>query len=118
MSKCYLLIFLFVLIGCGGAGDNTAESKDSLKYSMLFTTLSSAESGINFTNTITETEDFNLFNYEYIYNGGGVAVGDINNDGLTDIYFTGNQVSDKLYLNKGDMKFEDITEKAIGEKAK
>lgn len=107
---------VFFSCSSNGGGENV-ESTDSTKFSMSFTTLTVAETGIDFSNNITESDSFNFFNYEYIYNGGGVAVGDINNDGLTDIYFTGNQVSDKLYLNKGEMKFEDITEKAIGAKA-
>src|SRR5688500_5280415 len=76
-----------------------------------FTDVSEA-SGINFANNITETESQNIFTYDYIYNGAGVAVGDINNDGLPDIFFTANQLPDKLYLNKGDLKFEDVTEAA------
>ena len=116
--KIYIYSILIVgLFGCGGSGLNENLTTDSLSYSMSFTTLSAAETNIQFTNSITETESFNIFNYEYMYNGGGVAVGDVNNDGLTDIYFTGNQVSDKLYLNKGNLKFEDITQKAIGAKA-
>lgn len=83
----------------------------------LFTILPSSQTGVKFENTIRENEDFNLIDYYYVYNGGGVSVGDINNDGLPDLYFTGNQVSDKLYLNKGKsenggLHFEDITEKA------
>jgi hypothetical protein len=108
-----LSVFLF---SCSGNSDDST-TQDSTKHSISFTTLSPSESGIDFTNTITEYDSFNLFNYEYIYNGGGVAAGDINNDGLTDLYFTGNQVSDKLYLNKGNLKFEDITQTAIGAKA-
>ena len=69
-------------------------------------------SGIQFTNTVTDEKDNNIFKYRNFYNGGGVGIGDINNDGLQDIYFTGNMVSGKLYLNKGNMKFEDITQKA------
>jgi enediyne biosynthesis protein E4 len=117
MRQSAIACFLFFLISCSGEAEKKETNQDSLAHAITFTTLSANESGINFTNTITETTDFNLFNYEYIYNGGGVAAGDINNDGLCDIYFTGNQVSDKLYLNKGGMKFEDITMSAIGEKA-
>lgn len=78
----------------------------------LFTPLPSDYTGITFTNTIVETSNFNIFTYEYMYNGAGVAIGDINNDGLSDIFFTGNLVSNKLYLNKGNLKFEDIGQKA------
>lgn len=78
----------------------------------LFKSLSSNHTSVDFSNDIEETEDFNILEYLYMYNGGGVSVGDINNDGLTDIYFTANQKSNKLYLNKGNLKFEDITEEA------
>ena len=78
----------------------------------LFSLLSSEKTNITFSNTLSETVDFNILNYLYYYNGGGVAVGDINNDGLEDLYFSGNQTSNKLYLNKGNLQFEDITEAA------
>jgi hypothetical protein len=78
----------------------------------LFREVSSAHSGIHFTNEIKETDSQNVLNYEYMYNGGGVGIGDFNNDGLPDIYFTGNQGGNKLYINKGHMKFEDVTEAA------
>jgi enediyne biosynthesis protein E4 len=78
----------------------------------LFTLLDSKQTGIDFQNTITESDSLNIFNSEFLYNGGGVGVGDINGDGLQDLFFTGNQVPNKLYLNKGNLKFEDITEKA------
>ena len=68
--------------------------------------------GVEFQNNLTYTEDFNPYTYRNFYNGGGVAIGDINNDGLLDIYFTGNIVDNRLYLNKGNWQFEDITEKA------
>ncbi|WP_373514345.1 VCBS repeat-containing protein [Persicitalea sp.] len=81
----------------------------------LFSTLSSTESGVDFKNTVVENDTFNLVDYYYVYNGGGVAVGDINNDDLPDLYFTGNQVADRLYLNvtksgAAHPQFKDITE--------
>ena len=68
--------------------------------------------GVKFTNHLTYTEDFNPYTYRNFYNGAGVAIGDINNDGLNDIYFSGNQTENKLFLNKGNLVFEDITGKA------
>jgi hypothetical protein len=70
------------------------------------------DTGIVFENKVTPTEDFNIIDYLYFYNGGGVAIGDINGDDLPDLYFSGNQVKNKLYLNKGNLKFEDITKQA------
>ncbi len=76
----------------------------------LFSKISASETGINFENKISESDSLNIFTFEYIYNGGGVGVGDFNNDGLQDLFFAGNMVSSKLYLNKGNFKFSDITE--------
>lgn len=78
----------------------------------LFENPSSKSTGLAFTNTLTESDSLNILDYLYFYNGGGVAVGDINNDGLPDIYLSGNQIKNKLYLNKGNLKFEDITQTA------
>ncbi|MEO6286180.1 MAG: VCBS repeat-containing protein [Dyadobacter sp.] len=78
----------------------------------LFKELDASETGIDFINKVEDREDINIFNYRNFYNGGGVAIGDINNDGLPDIYFTANMGDNKLYLNKGNWKFEDITTKA------
>lgn len=83
-----------------------------VKKTTLFIEVSNDRSNIHFSNNIIEDPTANAFYYEYIYNGGGVGVGDVNNDGLEDIYFTSNFESNKLYLNKGDLEFEDITEKS------
>src|ERR1044071_5501187 len=79
------------------------------KRSTLFQLVPSDQSGIEFNNTVPETDTFNILTYEYIYNGGGVGIGDFNNDGLKDIFFAGNLVSNKLYLNKGNFEFSDVT---------
>jgi len=80
------------------------------KKSERFELISSNQSGIKFSNTIIENDsNMNVLRFEYIYNGAGVGVGDFNNDGLTDVFFAGNQVSCRLYLNQGDFKFKDIT---------
>ncbi len=78
----------------------------------LFTKISSEQSGIKFVNTVKNTKDINILTYRNYYNGGGTAIGDINNDGLSDVFFTANMGENKLYLNKGNMKFEDISAKA------
>jgi enediyne biosynthesis protein E4 len=97
MKKNYFwLIVLVALFSCG-------------KKKTLFVQLESQETGIEFNNTITEHDTFNILNSEFIYNGGGVAAGDFNGDGLSDLFFTGNQVENKLYLNKGNLHFSDIT---------
>ena len=80
--------------------------------SHLFTLLDESTTGINFKNTLFEDGPLNVANYIYFYNGGGVAIGDINNDGLQDILFTGNMVRNRLFLNKGNFHFEDITAKS------
>src|SRR5688572_15389 len=98
-----VFFLLFIVYSCF-----TGCSSPSLQQ---FTDVSAC-SGIHFSNQITETEDQNIFTYEYMYNGAGVAVGDVNNDGLQDIFFTANQLPDQLYLNKGNLQFEDITKPA------
>jgi enediyne biosynthesis protein E4 len=82
------------------------------KEKTLFALLDSNQTGIYFNNQITENDTLNILHSEFIYNGGGVAVGDLNGDGLQDLFFTGNQVQNKLYLNKGNLAFEDVTVKA------
>jgi hypothetical protein len=112
---------LFVLLGtsaCSEQGTKSTEEKTSVDAAPtsppLFTLLSPQDTRVDFSNTLTEGLNTNVMAYEYFYNGGGVAVGDVNNDGWEDIYFTGNMVSNKLYLNKGitPLQFEDVTEAA------
>jgi len=94
-------------ISCVGLLFSCAKTEDT-----LFESLPSSVTGIDFVNRSLERKDFNIFNYRNFYNGGGVAIGDINNDGLSDIFVTSNFEDNKLYLNKGKMTFEDITTKA------
>ncbi|WP_416381005.1 VCBS repeat-containing protein [Hymenobacter sp. GOD-10R] len=97
--------FLCLLLFSSAAIDSNAQQP-------LFNLLSPKETGISFTNEVSETEALNILSYEYFYNGGGVAVGDINNDGLSDIMFTGNMRPNRLYLNLGNFEFKDITNQA------
>jgi len=108
MKRLSLLLIIVAIFGCS---ETSVKKKVSTEKS-LFTSIPSSQTKINFINTVTETFDFNGLNYSYTYNGGGVAVGDVNNDELQDIYFVSNQQSNKLYINKGDFVFEDVTTKS------
>ncbi|NBA88677.1 RNA-binding protein [Emticicia sp. CRIBPO] len=90
-----LIFFVFIFFSC--------------KEKTLFQKLTTEETGVSFTNNIVENDTMNIIKFEYIYNGGGVAIADFNSDGLQDLFFSGNQVQNKLYLNKGDFKFEDVS---------
>ena len=82
------------------------------KQNYLFEVLDSSQTGINFNNQLKPSPQFNLFSYMYYYNGAGVGAGDFNKDGLIDLFFAANQSQNKLYINKGNLKFEDVTTKA------
>ena len=105
-----LLISLITLIGCKNDTDYIVEKDDSKIYSS-FEKIESSHSNIDFINKITPSFDnkANLFDYDYFYNGSGVGIADFNNDGLKDIILSANQTNNKIYINKGDLIFEDIT---------
>jgi hypothetical protein len=107
-----LLLTIVSLLGCKNNESRKDSNLTSGNDNQLFTLLGSKSTGIDFVNNVIDGEKFNIFTYRNYYNGAGVAIGDINNDGLPDIYFTANQQKNKLYLNKGNFVFEDITEKA------
>lgn len=113
----FLIASTFIFSNCGNNDTSTIISSEAddvpADTSIAFTQRLAAETGIDFNNHVEEKYETFFDTYAYIYTGGGVAVGDINNDGLQDVYFTGNEVKDKLYLNKGNFKFEDISEKSI-----
>src|SRR6266545_1338004 len=101
MRRLALCAAVLWLAGCGREGGPR-----------LFKQLTPGQTGITFANTITTTDSLNVQTDVYVYNGAGVAIGDIDNDGLPDIFFAGNMVSSRLYLNNGHMRFADITERA------
>lgn len=102
MNKVVIIfLVLFVIVGCN------KQNKE-----LLFKKIPSKNTNVHFINEIKDTKELNILDYLYFYNGGGVTTGDINNDGLPDVYFTSNLSENKLYLNKGNFEFEDITEKA------
>ena len=103
-----LLFTILVCVACFTCSRTENESGNT----RLFKLIPPSKSGVEFSNIIKETLKQNILSYEYFYNGGGVALGDLNNDGLHDIFLTGNQVEDRLYLNKGNMEFQDITKEA------
>ncbi|MDC1284024.1 VCBS repeat-containing protein [Saprospiraceae bacterium] len=100
------VLIVGLMIGCKSDGVNTNTTSST---GPIFSQVSAASSGIDFVNEIIESPERSMGNYENFFSGAGVAVGDINNDGLADIFFTSNDASNRLYLNKGGMQFEDIT---------
>lgn len=113
IKNALLVAFLFLLAACNDDSKlpTVTESKDSTKVK-LFEKVPASKSGVTFNNLLVEDFNYNHIRYDVVYQGAGVATGDINNDGLPDFFITSNMKPDKLYLNKGGMQFEDITEKA------
>ncbi|KAA0993948.1 VCBS repeat-containing protein [Dyadobacter sp. UC 10] len=97
------IVFAWIIFSC---------SREKKLEEYDFDLLTSEKTGIDFSNTLKPTKDFNIFYYMYFYNGGGVGAGDLNNDGLIDLCFTANQGANKIYLNKSELQFEDVTDKA------
>ena len=102
-NKWLLLTALIALIGC---------QNDIQNDTTLFTLLDARYTKVDFSNTLEYNRDFNIYTYRNFYNGGGVALGDINQDGLLDVYFSANMGPNRLFLNRGDFQFEDVTDKA------
>jgi hypothetical protein len=108
VKKSHLILFGLVVLTSSCRENHQQTNTDTT----LFTKMSTAHTGISFSNEIEDKKEFNIFSYRNFYNGGGVAIGDINNDGLPDIFFTANMQKNRLYLNKGDFKFVEITDSA------
>ncbi|HKK12746.1 MAG TPA: CRTAC1 family protein, partial [Flavobacteriaceae bacterium] len=104
IKHVHLIVILVLAFSCAKKEEEASKKQ--------FELLPPETTGIHFSNDLVSTDDFNVYKYRNFYNGGGVAIGDINNDGLEDIYLTSNMNENKLYLNKGNFQFEDITEKA------
>jgi enediyne biosynthesis protein E4 len=107
----YFVLFtnLIVLFSCNNKNEKQEKETYKAPANALFVKLPSAQTGISFSNPVEDDSSYNILTYRNFYNGGGVAAGDINNDGLVDIFFTANLADSKLYLNKGNFQFEDIT---------
>ena len=101
---CFLL-----LCACNNSTEEKNDDASKLTGKELFSLLDSSKTNIDFQNALTEGLNTNILMYEYFYNGGGIAAGDFNSDGLIDLYFTSNMRNNKLYINKSNMKFEHVT---------
>ena len=116
LSRCAFLLLIIginLVSGCKKAEKKLVKNpSDETPKNTLFTLLPPEQTKVNFTNTITESMYGNVLMYQYFYNGGGVALGDVNNDGKQDIYFTGNMTPNRLYLNQGNLQFTEVTEPA------
>jgi hypothetical protein len=106
MQVSRLILCCYLTLSC------TSQKEPLHVQNPLFQLMPSSQTNIDFVNKVTDTKDFNVFKYRNFYNGGGVAIGDVNNDGRPDIFFTSNQGKNRLYINKGNWQFEDVTDKA------
>lgn len=111
-GRIKLMFIVFSMAGCAGSENTSLSEKRLTRAKQPLFTLLDSTSGFFFYNELKETDNLNIFTYEYLYNGGGVAIGDINNDSLPDIFMTGNLFGGRLFLNTGNMKFQQISEQA------
>lgn len=109
---CVLILTICSFLTVQSCLEDKKQSTNLIANKNLFTNLPTQETNINFLNKVSNTPDFNIFSYRNFYNGGGVAIGDLNNDGLADLFFTSNMSSNKLYINEGNLKFKDVTHSA------
>ena len=112
MKTCRVALFVVIYFFFFSCNVPTESAKNPNESEHLFISIPAEQTGISFVNEITDAPDFNVFRYRNFYNGGGVAIGDINNDDLPDIFFTANMKKNRLYLNKGNLHFQDITDSA------
>ena len=119
LAKTLAIVILCLIVSCGDNSPSNANLEDSKATASksnsnvkLFTQMPAEETGVTFENRIIENDEINYFQYQYLYNGGGVAIGDFNNDGLSDLYFSINFGLNRLYLNEGNWKFRDVTQLA------
>lgn len=113
MNRLPFAVCIFLVIALlAGCGNDDKQDSFTPNPEATFQRLPASATGLEFINQLKDVEGFDVFHYRNYYNGGGVGIGDFNNDGLSDVYLTSNMGDNKLFLNKGDLKFEDITEKA------
>lgn len=109
IRKCFLPFLSIMIFWACDNHKQEVKTKEKAQEKPIFTKLAAASTGVDFENRLVENDTLNYFTYPYIYMGGGISAGDINNDGMVDLFFTGNMVDNKLYLNKGDFNFTDVT---------
>lgn len=112
ISKYIFLLSILILTACNSSHKDKSKLKESSSEAPLFTLMNSDSTGLYFVNEVKESETLNVLTYEYLYNGAGVAIGDVNNDDLPDVFFSGNLFGGRLFVNKGNLKFEQVSETA------